>query len=372
MRGLRHWVGTHGAELRLSVRTTVGGLAAFGVAAVLNLPQGYWAVLTAVLVIQVSLGGSVKATVDRLTGTIVGAVYGGLVAFFVPHTEFGGRGLALAIALAPLALCAALQPSFRIAPVTAIIVLMSPSNVSHAAPVIAAFDRIVEIVLGSMVGLLTALLVLPARAHGIMTQAAARLLDLFAALLPVLLDGLARPADAADIARLQASIRSTQAQLEGVAAEARQERRSFLTGDFDPDPLLRTLLRLRHDFVMVFRAASDPLPAPVLLLLKPAIDEVAATTAGFLSVAATALVSRAVAPTLASVLAALDDYVVRVADLRRDGTMRDLPGDDVGRIFALGFAFEQLRRDLGDVVARIDDAALEGSSHKGKGETVSE
>jgi uncharacterized membrane protein YgaE (UPF0421/DUF939 family) len=36
--------------------------------------QVYWAVLTAVIVMQASVGGSLKATIDRLAGTAAGAL----------------------------------------------------------------------------------------------------------------------------------------------------------------------------------------------------------------------------------------------------------------------------------------------------------
>ena len=63
--------------------------------------------LTAVIVIQASVGGSLKAGVDRLIGTLCGAAFGALVALLVPHTDPVPRGLALIAAVAPLALLAA-------------------------------------------------------------------------------------------------------------------------------------------------------------------------------------------------------------------------------------------------------------------------
>ena len=53
---------------------TVAGLLTFGLGELLGVQQVYWAVLTAVIVMQASVGGSIKATLDRLLGTIAGAV----------------------------------------------------------------------------------------------------------------------------------------------------------------------------------------------------------------------------------------------------------------------------------------------------------
>ena len=95
-----------------------------------------------------SVGGSVKATIDRVIGTIGGAVAGGAVGYIVPHQSVFSLGVALVIALAPLTLVAALWPSYRIAPLTAVIVLLTP-GAQQLGPVDSAIYRIVEITLGS-------------------------------------------------------------------------------------------------------------------------------------------------------------------------------------------------------------------------------
>jgi hypothetical protein len=41
-------------------------------------PQGYWAVFSAIIIMQASVGGSVKATINRVIGTIGGAVAGSI------------------------------------------------------------------------------------------------------------------------------------------------------------------------------------------------------------------------------------------------------------------------------------------------------
>jgi uncharacterized membrane protein YccC len=42
-----------------------------------------WAVLTAIILTQMSVGRSLKATIDYLAGTIGGAIYGGVVSVLV-------------------------------------------------------------------------------------------------------------------------------------------------------------------------------------------------------------------------------------------------------------------------------------------------
>ena len=46
---------------------------------------------------------------------------------------------------------------------------------------------------------------------------------------------------------------------------------------------------------------------------------------------------------------ALQAYANEVAAVRRDGLIRDLPGDTAERFFALGFSLEQMRQNVGDL-----------------------
>ena len=70
----RGWTRANAAALRLGFRMTFAGLAAYVLAELLALPRGYWAVFSAIIIVQASIGGSVKATIDRVIGTIGGAV----------------------------------------------------------------------------------------------------------------------------------------------------------------------------------------------------------------------------------------------------------------------------------------------------------
>ena len=81
------WATANAATLRLCFRMTVAGLLAYVLAELFALPQGYWAVFSAIIIVQASVGGSIKATTDRLIGTISGAVAGGAVAYLLPQTS---------------------------------------------------------------------------------------------------------------------------------------------------------------------------------------------------------------------------------------------------------------------------------------------
>jgi len=85
-------------------------------------PRWLVAVLTAVVVTQMSVGGSLKATIEYLIGTLGGAIYAGVIAVLIPPVNEISLLIALAMTVAPLALLAAINVNFRVAPFTAVIV----------------------------------------------------------------------------------------------------------------------------------------------------------------------------------------------------------------------------------------------------------
>jgi len=349
---LRGWIAAKAAVLRLCLRRTVAGILACVLAKLFALPEGLWAVITAIIVMQASVGGSVKATIDRLIGTVGGAVAGAAVAYLVPHQSLLTLGIALTVALIPLTLLVALRPNYRIAPVTAAIVLMTP-GVQQLGPLGSAFDRILEITVGSVVGLIVSLILLPARAHSLVIDAAAHMLGHLADLLGDWLDVLAGSGDRACIAQLQDDIRAGMARLEIAAGEARQERGTYITR-FDADPLVRTVFRLRDDIIMIGRAAAEPLPETIVAPLRDPLGHVSEAAQGFLRMCGKALRERKNPPSLDAVEQALANLIEA---LRREGAMRKLCAEGIGRLFTLGFALEQLRQNFEDFRNRVAECA---------------
>ncbi len=82
--GILHRLSLDKPELRLALRMTVSSVAAFAVATAFGFQQGYWSALTALIVTQTSVGGSLKVAIDRLLASLCGAIYGAAVAFFLP------------------------------------------------------------------------------------------------------------------------------------------------------------------------------------------------------------------------------------------------------------------------------------------------
>jgi uncharacterized membrane protein YccC len=240
------------SELRLVSRALTAAALSLVIADALALPQSYWAVFTALIIVQSSVGGTLAASLDRFVGTFAGAVLGAAVALVgefwrVPQV------LLLVLAVAPVALLAAIRPSFRIAPVTAAILLLAtPSN---ASPIISAMDRVVEIALGTIIGIVVSIFVLPSRARGTCFERSAKMLNLLGQVLVLHL----QPSDSAkseEIERLNEQVRAELAKVEATAEEARREHLIRVAGEPVPERLLRTLRRLRSDVAFVGRATA--------------------------------------------------------------------------------------------------------------------
>ena len=343
-------------QLRLSLRVTVSAVVTLLVAQLFNLPLGgLWAVLTSVIVTQMSIGSSLRATIEYSVGTLGGAIYAGTIAtVFSPVGEPASVSV-LAIVIAPLALLAAFNPNFRVAPFTAVIVVAG-STATHTAPITSALYRVVEVELGGAIALLVSYLVLPERANALARQAAVRMIDLLAQSLPVLLAGVMRGMDGAVLSQTQNAIGDALARYNAAAAEARHERLRPFSAAQDMGPLARTLLRLRHDFVMLGRASLFPLPQPLQARLEPLLSEISQAAIAHLNACSNSLAHRRGSPSLARVDAAFDHYIANVAALRREGATRALPAENVEHFFMLGFVLDQIREHFKDLARCVDES----------------
>ena len=181
---LRQGLGRIRPQLRYCLRVSVAGVVAFAVTRSLNFPlHGLWAVLTAIVVSQVSVGGLLRATIEYNIGTLAGAVYAAAVGLVIPHATPVSQAVALAVSVAPMAVAAAINPAFRVAPFSAVLVLLIGSELGES-PIASALTRVVEVAIGGAVAVLVSLVVFPERADGIGIEAARQILNQMAELLP--------------------------------------------------------------------------------------------------------------------------------------------------------------------------------------------
>ena len=336
---------------------TISALVSLALAQYLHLPLPLWAVLTAVIVTQINVGRSLRATFDYLVGTLGGAIYGGAIGVLIPHSSEIALLAVLALAVAPLAFVAALNPKFAAAPITAIIVLFNSHNEPNNADRFGNRSRHGG---GARSCYRVGCLVRP---MAVECPSAARwggrpgTLDRMARALGELLAGLSRGLDVNSLHRIQDGLGEALVQMSTVSAEVDHERSAGLAVGPDTGPLLRTLVRLRHDLVMIGRAAVSPLPEAFGARLEMPLVHVGTALADYLRASGSALRAARHPPSLDAVESALGAFAAEVAALRRDGLTRSLPGDEAERFFALGFALEQMHGNLKDLERCVADRA---------------
>ncbi len=354
---MRNLIAAYRPRWRFCVRMTVSGLAAFAVAQFLQIPlQGLWVIITAIVVMQMSAGGSLRATLEYVVGTVGGAIYAAIIGAFIPHgTPLSEAGL-LALAIAPLALLAAFNPNFRVAPFSAVLVILIAGQFGEG-PVESAITRSSEVALGGVIAVIVSLVVFPERAHQMRLNAAVRLLQQLARAVPELLTGFTQGLDPAENSRIQNEIGAAVSGFQQITAEAEHELMISLAAQPDPGPLSRTMLRLRHDLVIIGRAGAKPLPEVLRGRLAALLTRVGAAASDFLNDSAAALGARRPPPPLDAFEAALAGYTAEVEAVRSEGLTAPLTANEVEPVFALGFALEQLRQNFIDLRRCVQDYA---------------
>ncbi len=345
-------------DLRRALQTALAATATLALAGVLHLPESSWAVVTAVLVVQARIGGSLTLAMDRLAATLLGAVVGvATVTALGPRdpTQFA----VLFVAVLALAYATSRKASLRLAPVTAAIVILA--DPSHGSPVVSAMHRVLEIGLGSCVALAVTLLVFPERAGRALAQHVAKILPQMAEHLGTsFVAAQGNPTDSAARQRLTDQVRTALLTGDTLADEARREVAGHLADHADPAALLRTLRRLWNTALMAARTTREPFPPAAAIPLRPALSALGLVVPAFLARLAAALASGAEAPDPLTLTPALAELGLAVDELsHRPGFADSLQGPDLARLFTLTFAMQELETNLRDLADRCHDLRQE-------------
>ena len=242
---------THAAQLGAAV-----GLA-WGASALLHLPEGFWAVMSALIVLRPTAGATLGAGWDRIRGTLAGTLLG-LAGVALRHLHGFDVTATTLVLVGLLAAASALLPWLRSAPITALIVLGSGGLAQHSALQVAAL-RAVEIGIGVGVGLLLSFASLWQATARRFDSACARALRRIAD--QVRRDFAAPTLDAKERERrmetLRTELRALAVLAIGVQREARIAawlRRHPMQGD--PVRMARIAARTLHDAIALARHAA--------------------------------------------------------------------------------------------------------------------
>jgi uncharacterized membrane protein YccC len=353
------WFRNHQAQFRLGLRITVAGIVAYGLCRLFGLRQTYQAVLTAIIVMQGSVGASLKAMLERFVGSLGGALWAVAVLFAFQHLDPIHPVAVLVVVLVPAALLAAFKPSFRAAPTTAIILLLGPSSID--GPLAPAIQRMSGVGLGSVAAIFVASLVFPTRVHETFAEAAGRALTRMSELADILIKAISGTSDPTTIQRLHDDIRKSINQSEVAADEVARARATHLTAGPDPLPMCRTMRRVLNDLTAIGRITSERLPDWLRLELAGPTQSLRSDISSFLADSGRAAAQRRFAPSFERGSRDLEQLTSAIRKLRRLGPARELPDEVVARIFGLMFHLEQLNGNLRDLVDRIGELATDKS-----------
>jgi uncharacterized membrane protein YccC len=269
----------HGARLAIAV------VLAFGVSALFGLPENFWAVMSALIVVRPTAGSTLGAGWDRVRGTLGGTAIGlaGVWIFHgVHHGDPTANGLALTI-VAALAFASAVVPGLRSAPLSALIVLNSSGIPGHSAVDIAEL-RAIEIAIGVASGIALSLAFATHAREHFVTTSAAWLREAGRKCLEDLTTNVDEDARTAAREQQRRTLREIAELAVGADREARWLGRFARrkAAPIDRVACARVMTRIAHDVGSIVRAvgcAPEPIDDAVRRTLGEAIASACAATA---------------------------------------------------------------------------------------------
>ncbi|HTW32741.1 MAG TPA: FUSC family protein [Candidatus Sulfotelmatobacter sp.] len=161
-------------SFKQGIKTGLAGLITYALYIGWHLPQGYWAVITALVVTQVTLGASWKPALYRTIGSTAGALAAMLLMVIFGLGTFR-VGIVLFLLASLFGFLTVRHPAFSAAGFTAAIVLLLGRI--EGTPVHTGWLRVLYTLLGSFVAFAVGALIWPVRAREGLRKKIANILD---------------------------------------------------------------------------------------------------------------------------------------------------------------------------------------------------
>jgi uncharacterized membrane protein YccC len=329
---------SHPAMLRHGLKTGIATVLAYGVAHLLDLKFGYWAALSAVIVMQVYVADSVQMCLYRFSGTAVGAVIGLAAILIFPRTP-AMTVLALFLTVAFCAYMTRYNARYRMAAITVCVVVLAGYDQDDR--IVFGMLRVAEIGLGVAAAFVVSVVLWPVRAG---TALKARFMDRFgdcARHYETIMEAFLAMQSGLDphlLDRLRTDIREDRALFQKVL---HHERRMYRE---DTDLLglkVRTLEKCNAHLQTMLQALNSEQGQGYEIIMAAELRELAAVTVeGMRGIA-----SGSPPPTEALAMA-LDAAEARLQELRTRGAIRRFHLQKLVQFFAFYHSARSMGRDI--------------------------
>lgn len=340
----------HRAAYFQALRVMIACAVTYSTTQIAGLHQGFWAIFTVLLVMQGSVGATLRAAIDRLIATIAGAIMGGVAVLLAPPGPLY-TGISLVIVAGITSVAASLNPRLRVAGLTAAVVMLT------RAPDIPVFTfvtlRILEIAMGGVVGVLAMRLVLPVQASTVMVNKLGNVLKSIKELLDHQADALEK-GEGYSATETNIALRTALASAEEILPDVIQEQTAKLGRPGVSDAIVRTLWRIRNDITHVSRLTDKPYSEGVLQALGTSATALIHAE-GRLAEACGASLKSLESIDRDGARKCLFEFESAFKDFRNSQEASNLDFEEVGRIFGLTFAIRRLNQDFFDLADRINE-----------------
>ncbi len=323
-----------------AIKTAIAGVASMYATRLFHLPQGYWAAISALIVMQSNVGATLNASRTRLAGTAVGAVVGGA---FVALLGDNLLDFALAVAVA-FFLCYLLRlpDSQRLATVTVAIIML----IGRSASVwIVALHRFTEVSIGILIALVISLTLWPNHARRSLREGLAAAIVKLGALYQAAMHPAVMGA-AASLEALNAQVSDVFSKNAALLENALQEAFGPMHARDSLALLAAQVERIRQAVEALEVALRDGAADTYPRRFDAELEQMrAATAAFFVSLANSIRAGQPESqwPELTAAISALDE---KAALVRTSGATANYPLDEILRFYSLLLSSRNLAREL--------------------------
>ncbi len=148
-------------------KTAAASVLAYAITGFFGFEFGYWAVISAVIVMQVYVADSVMMCFYRFSGTLIGAFLGVAVLFLFPENSLW-VGVQLFLTIGLCSFLTHYNTRYRMAAITVVIVIMTARDAPQI--LLVGISRVLEIGIGILCAFVVSVAVLPRRKVDVLKQ----------------------------------------------------------------------------------------------------------------------------------------------------------------------------------------------------------